>query len=60
MGLPMLGDLDPRFLEDCDIEIGGGVRPWAGKMWRIGCLGHTARMGDVTLLLGALGELLRR
>jgi aspartate aminotransferase-like enzyme len=47
-------------LEDWGIEIGGGVGAWAGKVWRIGCMGHTARMRNVTLLLAALGELLDR
>jgi alanine-glyoxylate transaminase/serine-glyoxylate transaminase/serine-pyruvate transaminase len=42
------------------IEIGGGVGPWAGKIWRIGCMGHTARMRNVSLLLGALAEVLDR
>lgn len=42
------------------IEIGGGVGPWAGKIWRIGCMGHTARLRNVTLLLAALGEILGR
>jgi len=42
------------------IEIGGGVGPWAGKIWRIGCMGHTARMRNVVLLLAALGEILGR
>lgn len=42
------------------IEIGGGVGPWAGRIWRIGCMGHTARMRNVALLLAALGELLGR
>lgn len=42
------------------IEIGGGVGAWAGKVWRIGCMGHTARMRNVTLLLAALAELLGR
>ncbi|MBV9659975.1 MAG: alanine--glyoxylate aminotransferase family protein, partial [Acidimicrobiales bacterium] len=45
-------------LENYGIEIGGGVGPWAGKIWRIGCMGHTARMRNVTLLLAALSELL--
>jgi len=27
-------------------------------MWRIGCMGHTARPRNVTLLLGALAEVL--
>jgi aspartate aminotransferase-like enzyme len=49
-----------RLLERYGIEIGGGVGPWAGKIWRIGCMGHTARIRNVTLLLGALGETLGR
>ncbi len=39
------------------IEVGGGLGPVAGKVWRIGCMGHTARQRNVTLLLGALREL---
>ena len=49
-----------RLLVDYGIEIGGGVGPWAGRMWRIGCMGHTARIRNVTMLLGALGEILGR
>lgn len=40
------------------IEIGGGLGPVAGKVWRIGCMGHTARTRNVTMLLGALREIL--
>jgi alanine-glyoxylate transaminase/serine-glyoxylate transaminase/serine-pyruvate transaminase len=47
-------------LQRYGIEIGGGVGPWAGKIWRIGCMGHTARMRNVALLLAALAELLGR
>ena len=47
-------------LQRYGIEIGGGVGPWAGKIWRIGCMGHTARLRNVTLLLAALGELFGR
>jgi aspartate aminotransferase-like enzyme len=43
-----------------NIEIGGGVGAYAGKVWRIGCMGHTARVGNVTLLLAALAETLGR
>ena len=32
--------------------------PVAGEAWRIGCMGHTARRRNVTLLLAALRELL--
>jgi len=36
------------------IEIGGGLGPLAGKIWRIGLMGHTARPENVERLLGAL------
>ena len=44
-------------LQRYGIEIGGGLGPVAGKVWRIGCMGHTARPRNVTMLLGALREL---
>ncbi|MBW8825020.1 MAG: alanine--glyoxylate aminotransferase family protein [Acidobacteria bacterium] len=47
-----------RLLDDYDIEIGGGVGEWAAKVWRIGCMGHTARRANVTTLLGALAGVL--
>ena len=49
-----------RLLERYDIEVGGGLGEYAGKVWRIGCMGHTARPRNVTLLLGALREVLGR
>ena len=45
-------------LDRYGIEIGGGLGEFAGKVWRIGCMGHTARLANVALLLGALGEVL--
>lgn len=47
-------------LERFDIEIGAGVGPLAGRVWRIGCMGHTARPANVMLLLAALGDVLAR
>ncbi len=47
-------------LDRYDIEIGGGLGEFAGRVWRIGCMGHTARHRNVTLLLGALAEVLGR
>ena len=44
-------------LNEYGIEVGGGLGPVAGKVWRIGCMGHTARMRNVRMLLGALGEI---
>ncbi len=40
------------------LEIGGGLGEFAGQVWRVGCMGHTARDRNVTLLLGALREVL--
>ena len=42
------------------IEVGGGLGQFAGKTWRIGCMGHTARPRNVTLLLAALAEVLHQ
>jgi alanine-glyoxylate transaminase / serine-glyoxylate transaminase / serine-pyruvate transaminase len=39
-----------------DIEIGAGLGPLAGKIWRIGLMGHTAREHNVERLLTALRE----
>jgi len=47
-------------LQRYGIEIGAGVGVMAGRVWRIGCMGHTARLRNVELLLGALGEVLGR
>jgi alanine-glyoxylate transaminase/serine-glyoxylate transaminase/serine-pyruvate transaminase len=49
-----------RLLDVYGIEIGGGLGAFAGKVWRIGCMGHTARLRNVTTLLGALDEVLAR
>ena len=42
------------------IEIGAGAGQLAGQIWRIGCMGHTARRRNVMALLGALKEELGR
>jgi alanine-glyoxylate transaminase/serine-glyoxylate transaminase/serine-pyruvate transaminase len=47
-------------LQEYGIEIGGGLGAYVGKVWRIGCMGHTARRRNVTLFLAALGEILGR
>ena len=43
-------------LERYGIEVGGGLGPVAGKVWRIGCMGHTARIENINRLLTALSE----
>ncbi len=57
-----MGEADVRaaLLQRYGIEIGAGVGVMAGRVWRIGCMGHTARLRNVELLLGALGEVLGR
>jgi alanine-glyoxylate transaminase/serine-glyoxylate transaminase/serine-pyruvate transaminase len=47
-------------LDRYGIEVGGGLGEFAGKAWRIGCMGHTARPRNVALLLGVLEEVLAR
>jgi alanine-glyoxylate transaminase / serine-glyoxylate transaminase / serine-pyruvate transaminase len=48
------GELRSRF----GIEVGGGLGDLAGRGWRIGLMGHSARERSVTTLLGALRALL--
>lgn len=45
-------------LERYGIEVGGGLGEYAGKIWRVGCMGNTARERNVALLLAALDDLL--
>ncbi len=40
------------------IEVGGGLGAFAGKVWRIGLMGHTARSENVDRFLTALKEML--
>lgn len=49
-----------RLLGEFGIEIGAGVGEWSTHIWRIGCMGNTARRANVTLLLAALSEVLGR
>jgi alanine-glyoxylate transaminase / serine-glyoxylate transaminase / serine-pyruvate transaminase len=49
-----------QLLSRYGIEIGAGAGPLAGRVWRIGCMGHTARERNVLLLLSALQEVLGR
>ena len=43
-----------RLRNEMLIEIGSGLGPLAGKIWRVGVMGHTARPENVDRLLGAL------
>lgn len=47
-----------ELLDTYGIEIGAGAGKLAGRVWRIGCMGHTARPRSVLALLGALEKVL--
>ena len=46
-------------LEKFDLEIGGGLGEWAGRVWRVGLMGASATPANVRLLLGALAAALQ-
>ena len=43
-----------RLLNEYNIEIGGGLGPYAGKIWRIGLMGESATPNHVNMLMAAL------
>ena len=47
-----------RLLNESSIEVGGGLGPLKGQIWRIGLMGHSSSTENVFLLLSALDELL--
>lgn len=47
-----------RLLDDFSIEVGGGLGDVAGKIWRIGLMGHSARERSVAALVGALEQII--
>ena len=47
-------------LEHYNLEIGAGLGAFAGKAWRIGTMGYTARSENVALCLTALKDALQQ
>lgn len=47
-----------RLYDEFDIEIGAGLGPLKGKIWRVGLMGHGARVENVELLANALKQLI--
>ncbi|MEM7393829.1 MAG: alanine--glyoxylate aminotransferase family protein, partial [Verrucomicrobiota bacterium] len=47
-------DVRSHVLNEHEIEIGAGLGPLAGRIWRIGLMGHTARPENVERVLAAL------
>lgn len=47
-----------RLLADFNLEIGAGLGPLAGKIWRFGLMGYSCKAENVMLSLSALGSVL--
>jgi len=47
-----------RLLQEFNLEIGAGLGPLAGKVWRFGLMGHSCREENVTRCLAALRAVL--
>ncbi|MFW5947756.1 MAG: pyridoxal-phosphate-dependent aminotransferase family protein [Gemmatimonadota bacterium] len=52
------GAVRGRLLEEHGLEIGAGLGALAGKVWRIGLMGHSSRPENVVLCVRALGSVL--
>ena len=47
-----------RLLHEYNIEVGGGLGAFAGKIWRVGIMGESATKNHVNMLVGALKDLI--
>src|SRR5258705_6758990 len=47
-----------RLLTDFSIEIGAGLGPFKGKIWRVGLMGETSSKANVNAFLSALAHIL--
>jgi alanine-glyoxylate transaminase/serine-glyoxylate transaminase/serine-pyruvate transaminase len=47
-----------RLLDEYSLEIGAGLGPMAGRIWRIGLMGYASNRKNVLLCLGALDAVL--
>ena len=47
-----------RLLNEYNLEIGAGLGTLAGKVWRIGLMGHSSRAENILLCVGALEAVL--
>jgi alanine-glyoxylate transaminase/serine-glyoxylate transaminase/serine-pyruvate transaminase len=49
-----------QLLAEYNIEIGAGLGPLKGKIWRIGLMGEASKKENVELVLGALKKILKK
>ena len=47
-------------LKEYNLEIGAGLGPLAGKVWRIGLMGNACNRNNIALCLHALEEALKK
>jgi alanine-glyoxylate transaminase/serine-glyoxylate transaminase/serine-pyruvate transaminase len=47
-----------RLLGDFNLEIGAGLGPLAGQIWRIGLMGYSCRRENIVLAVAAIGSVL--
>jgi alanine-glyoxylate transaminase/serine-glyoxylate transaminase/serine-pyruvate transaminase len=52
------GAVISHLLDNYDLEIAGGLGDLSGDIWRIGCMGYSARPKNVAYTLSALGDAL--
>lgn len=52
------GAIRKRLLEEYNIEVGGGLGKFAGKIWRVGLMGESSTRNHVNVLLSALRDLM--
>jgi alanine-glyoxylate transaminase/serine-glyoxylate transaminase/serine-pyruvate transaminase len=47
-----------RLLHEYNIEVGGGLGAFAGKIWRVGLMGESSSINHVNMLISALKQVL--
>lgn len=52
------GTVRKRLLEEYNIEVGGGLGKFAGKIWRVGLMGESSTPNHVNVLLSALKDIM--
>ena len=48
-----------QLLNEYNIEVGGGLGDFAGKLWRIGLMGCSCTKNHVNMLLAALQQIMK-
>ena len=49
-----------RFLNEFNLEIGSGLGPLAGKIWRIGLMGYSSNYKNIIFCVNALKSVLNK